>query len=150
VFLFFFSVLALLVLDSFLDNFDFAVLTRPACNSVDFLTESLFEIWCFFSLCSFSLAIFFQLPAALRDMGVRLAVGAIHRTRLRICFLATFCDTFLRFCKLVFFLVVRSLSLCFLATFCDTFLRFCKLVFFWLCGHCHCRHALLPGAFHFV
>jgi hypothetical protein len=42
VFLFFFSVLALLALDSFLDNFDIAVLTRPARNSVDFLAESLF------------------------------------------------------------------------------------------------------------
>jgi hypothetical protein len=39
VFLFFFSVLALLVLDSFLDNFDIAVLTRPARNSVDLLAE---------------------------------------------------------------------------------------------------------------
>jgi hypothetical protein len=44
-------------------------------------------------------------------MSVRLAVGAILRTGLRICFLATFCDTFLRFCKLGFLLLVRSSSL---------------------------------------
>jgi hypothetical protein len=42
VFLFFFSVLALLALDSLLDNFDIAVLTGPARNSVNFLAESPF------------------------------------------------------------------------------------------------------------
>jgi hypothetical protein len=30
-------------LDSFLDNFDIAVLTRPARNSIDFLEESPFQ-----------------------------------------------------------------------------------------------------------
>jgi hypothetical protein len=42
VFLFFFSVLALLALDSFFDKFDIAVLTGPARNSIDFLAESPF------------------------------------------------------------------------------------------------------------
>jgi hypothetical protein len=41
-FIFFFSVLALLALDSFLDEFDIAVLTRPARNSIDFLAENPF------------------------------------------------------------------------------------------------------------
>jgi hypothetical protein len=58
VFLFFFSVLSLLALDSFLDNFDITVLTRPVRNSIDFLAESPFRIGAFFSLSSFSLAIF--------------------------------------------------------------------------------------------
>jgi hypothetical protein len=48
VFLFFFSVLALLALDSLLDDFDIAILTGLARKSVDFLAESLFRIRCFF------------------------------------------------------------------------------------------------------
>jgi hypothetical protein len=45
---FFFSMLALLALDSLLNNFDIAILIGPACNSVDFLAESPFGIRCFF------------------------------------------------------------------------------------------------------
>jgi hypothetical protein len=45
VFLFFFSVLALLALDSFFNDFDIAILTYPVRNSIDFLAESLFRLW---------------------------------------------------------------------------------------------------------
>jgi hypothetical protein len=45
VFLLFFSVLALLALDSFFNDFDIAIFTRPARNSIDFLAESPFRIW---------------------------------------------------------------------------------------------------------
>jgi hypothetical protein len=65
VFLFFFSVLALLALDSFFGKFDIAILTRPARNSVDFLMESPFGIWCYSSLSSFSLANFLTSSSAL-------------------------------------------------------------------------------------
>jgi hypothetical protein len=56
--------LALLTLDSFLNKFDIAVLTRPARNSIDFLAESRFEYGEFFSLSSFSLAIFLTSSSA--------------------------------------------------------------------------------------
>jgi hypothetical protein len=38
----FFSVLALLAFESFFNNFDTAIFTRPGRNSIDFLAESPF------------------------------------------------------------------------------------------------------------
>jgi hypothetical protein len=49
------GLLALLVLDRFLHDLNFAVLSRPARNSVDFLAECPFRVWRFIA----SLAGFF-------------------------------------------------------------------------------------------
>jgi hypothetical protein len=102
-FSFLFSVLALLALDSLLDKFNTAMFASLARNSIDFLVESPFQVWSLFSLSSFSLAIFFNFQHAFVLWVVGLAVGAILRPALRKGFLATFHGTFLRFCKLAFF-----------------------------------------------
>jgi hypothetical protein len=111
VFLFFFSVLALLALDSFLDDFDIAVLTRPARKSVDFLAESPFGIGYFFSLSSFSLAIFFNFQQrSVFCLSLLQWVQYIGLDSVFV-FLPLFVTLFSDFANLVFLLLVRSLSL---------------------------------------
>jgi hypothetical protein len=113
--------LALLVaLDSFSDKYDIAVLTCPARNSVDFLTESPFGIWCFFSLSSFSLANFFNF----QQRSV----------------------TWVSVLQWVQYIVPDSVFV-FLPLFVAHFSDFANLDFCCLCGHGHCRHALCWGRF---
>jgi hypothetical protein len=103
-------VLALLALDSFLDNFDIAVLTRPACNSIDYLAESPFEYGAFFSLSSFSLAIFFNFQQrSVTWVSVLQWVQYIGPDSVFV-FLPLFVTLFSDFANLVL-LLVRSLSL---------------------------------------
>jgi hypothetical protein len=59
VFIFFFSVLALLALDGFLDNFDIPFLPALGAIALTSLQKVRFKYGAFFSLRSFSLANFF-------------------------------------------------------------------------------------------